>query len=113
MSSSTHLPFRILLLAFFAVAGCSASDPDADPPPALTRSEGCEKTVCQLRAEDCTAKRDECIDTCLNGSVETLSLCYDICRGIDCPICSDSACAVRSFRFTVTSKREPRREGSV
>jgi len=106
MSLTTHLA-SVLLLAFFVSAGCSASEPDSGPPPALTRSEGCEKTNCQLSVEECSARVDLCFDTCLNGSLDTLLLCHDVCRGMDCPLCTDSGCAVRSYRFTVTGSENP------
>lgn len=90
---------------------CASGNPDADDDDddgaaaTLVRSVSCEETVCSASFARCLQTRSECTDTCAYGRIEDASLCFDICRDIECEPCAGgdtSACIEERFSFTVT-----------
>jgi hypothetical protein len=100
----SFLSISLLLTAPSCVSSEAAED-DEGTSRTLVRTERCEQTACQASHERCLAKRKECTDVCLTGSIDDAALCLDICRNIDCDGCSSnetSPCVKEGYTFRVT-----------
>jgi hypothetical protein len=109
MMRPLRLRSAFLLLLAVAPAGCISAggegDEQAGPPPTLKRSTICERTACAASRERCETKRSECTDTCSHGRIEDASLCFDVCRNIECEPCGardGSPCVQEGYQFSVT-----------
>jgi hypothetical protein len=67
-----------------------------------------------MEREDCQSDIEECNTSCLYGSIDFFESCYGVCRGIECPACSEgeSGCVAYGYSFSVTGRADPRIEAA-
>lgn len=90
-----------------SLTACSSDDgafEARETPPPLTRKVFCAKTACDIERDACWELVESCEDTCIGGSIDNFTLCYESCRSIDCSSCIgiDSPCVLTGYRFSVT-----------
>jgi hypothetical protein len=73
----------------------------------------CTQTTCDRAREECHDDIEACENSCIGGSIESFNFCYDVCRSIDCPLCSgDSPCVESSYTFEITGQANARIESA-